>query len=45
MSHVPHDAVLGGVVNIVQSYGEFSNAKARSEVSGVDGQFLDDVVT
>jgi len=43
MSHVPHNAVVGGAEHIVEGYGEFHNAQARSEMPWVVGHFLNDV--
>ena len=43
MSHVPHNAIVGGAEHIVEGYGEFHNAQARSEMPWVVGHFLNDV--
>ena len=41
MSNVPHDTVFGSVVDIVQGDGQLYYAEARGEVSGIDGELLD----
>ena len=45
MSYVPHDAVVGRVQHVVQRHRQLHHAKRRRKVSGVDGQFLHDVLT
>ena len=42
MAHVPYDAVVGGVHDVVQGHGQFDGAEARGEVAGIVGQFVDD---
>jgi hypothetical protein len=43
VTYVPYDAILWGVIDIVQSHRNFGHAKAGSQVARVDGQLLDDV--
>lgn len=45
MTYIPYDAVLWGVIDIMQRHGQFQGTKARSEVSGIDSKFVDDVLT
>jgi hypothetical protein len=45
MSHIPHDAIRGGVVDIVERYGEFYSTETRAAVSGVCGATLYDITT
>jgi hypothetical protein len=45
MSDIPHQAVVGGVVHIVQSYGNLYGAKARAEVARVVGATLDEIMS
>jgi len=42
MSHVPHDAIVGGVENVVQGHGQFHHAQTGCKVAGVVGQFVYD---
>ena len=43
MAHIPHYAVVGCGVDIVQRYGQLYGAEARTEVTRVCGATLDDV--
>ena len=45
MAHIPHDAVLGRVENIVQSHCDFHHAETGGKVAGVDRDLVDDVLT
>ena len=42
VSHVPHDAVVGGVEHVVQGYGQLDGAHARPEVSRIMSQRVDE---
>jgi hypothetical protein len=37
MSHVPYDAILWGVIDIVQGYRDFCYAKTGGQMARVDG--------
>ena len=43
VSHVPHDAVVGGIVDVVKGYRQFDDTEAGCQVSGVDGEFFYDI--
>jgi hypothetical protein len=43
MTYIPHDAVLGRIVDIVQSNCQLDRTKARSEVPGILGTALDNI--
>ena len=44
MAHIPHYAVVRRVEDVVQSHGELHHSERRGEVSGVDRQFVYDVL-
>ena len=41
MSHVPHQAVVGRVIDIVQRHDDLDGTQARSEVARMDADLLD----
>ena len=43
VSHIPDDAVVGRVEDIVQRHGQLHHSERRGEVSGVHREFLHDV--
>ena len=43
VAHIPHQAVVGRVENIVQRHGEFYHAERRGKMARVHRNFLDDV--
>ena len=45
MPHIPHQPVVGRVEDIVQCHRNLHHAEARREVSGIDGNLVDDVLT
>ena len=45
MAYVPHDAIVGGVENVVQSDGEFYCPEARCKVARILGQGIDNELT
>ena len=45
MSHIPYDAVFGGIVDIVQRYGNLRDAETRRQMTGVYRQLLDNRLT
>ena len=44
MAHIPYDAVLWCVEDIMQGDGELHHAEAGRQMAGVHRQFVDDVV-
>ena len=42
--HVPHDAVFGRVVYVMQRHGQFHYAQTGGQMPGIHRQFVDDVV-
>ena len=43
MTHIPHNAVVGGVEHVVQGYGKLNHSERRCKVAWVLGKFLHDV--
>ena len=43
MSHVPHNAVVGGVEHIMQRHSQFHHTKTRSQMPRIHRQFLNDI--
>ena len=43
--HIPYDTVVGGIEDIVQCHGCLHHTEAGGEVSGIDRQFLEDVLS
>jgi hypothetical protein len=44
MAHVPDDAVIGRVVDVVEGDGQLSHTEARSQVARVHRQLFDNVL-
>ena len=44
MAHVPHDAVVGRVVDVVQRNRQLYDAEARRQMAGIHRQLLNDGV-
>ena len=45
VAHVPHDAVVGRIEDVVQRHGQLYHAQARSQVARVHRQLLHDVLS
>ena len=45
VSHIPYDSVFRCVIYIVQGYRQFYHTKARRQMTWVDRQFLDNILT
>ena len=45
VADVPHQAVVGCVVDIMQCHGQFHNTQAGGEMSGIARDFVDDVLS
>ena len=43
--HIPYDAILWRVVDVMQRHGQLHHAETGSQVAGIDGQLVDDVIT
>lgn len=44
MAYIPDDAVFRCVKNIVQCHSQFNDTKTGCQMSGIDRQFLHDVL-
>ena len=42
MAHIPYDAVIRGIIDIMKGYCQLYHTKARSQVAGVHGEFFHD---
>ena len=45
MAHVPHQLIVGGVIDVVKRNGELHHTKTRSQVTRVFRALLDDVLS
>ena len=43
MAHIPHQTIVGRVENVVKGHGQLDYTQRRGQMSGVDGEFLDDL--
>ena len=44
MTYIPHDAVVGGIEDIVQGNGNLDDAQTRGKVTGIDRHLVDNVL-
>jgi hypothetical protein len=45
MTDIPHDAIVGGVIHVVQGYSYLCGSQTGCEVAGIDRQLLDNILT
>ena len=45
MSYVPYDAVVGGVIDIVESHCDLHHAKTGGQMSWVDRKLIEDITS
>ena len=43
MAYIPHQTIVGRVENVVKGHGQFDDTQRRGQMSGVDGEFFDDL--